>query len=635
MRAIMGIPKRNPTLVSGVLITFLTVTTAVAQVGDPCRDNYYSQALLIGNKAYSETFEVPYAHNDVEAIRAFLERKLCYRKGNIKVLKDATFNQMRQWLGDANNPRGTLWNRSRRNRSNIFVYYSGHGVPDPKTRRAYLLPTDTTPERASFGYGLDQLENNLESLNTWIGPDRHVTLVLDSCFSGRSAGGVLQKHSGAIVPALPSAKGLVRLSASRAGALAYWDKEARLGLFTSVFLKAVEGAADSHPDRGNKDGVVSGGELLAYLSEEVPYRARLLADKDQVPDLPPPEKLAWRIPVGTPSVPIGEQRNQRYEPDLPAGVSRDEFNRQFKLQLFNFSHMLGRKITVEDARRLGIDKQVIKYLQEKSSGGPGQPVVSYSAGHVFEDCDDCPKMVVVPAGSFMMGGSGRDPFMSPAEQPRHRVAIPKAFAVGRYEITVDQYETFVRSTGHDIGSSCWVHRNGKWLNQTGLTFRTVNSIRVANPPASCISWADARAYVRWLGKRTGKAYRLLSEAEWEYAARAKTDTLYWFGDRISTTLANYGGANARPVDSYRPNGFGLHNVHGNVWEWVEDCWNKSYAGAPEDGSARTDGNCTMRVFRGGAWYSKQVLLRSATRGRQKARIRMAGLGFRVAREVAP
>jgi formylglycine-generating enzyme required for sulfatase activity len=163
-----------------------------------------------------------------------------------------------------------------------------------------------------------------------------------------------------------------------------------------------------------------------------------------------------------------------------------------------------------------------------------------------------------------------------------------------------------------------------------------------------VSWDDAKEYAAWLSRKTGKTYRLLSEAEREYVTRAGTTTPFWWGSSISTSQANYngrytygGGAEGEyrqktlPVDSFQPNPWGLYQVHGNVWDWVEDCWNASYQGAPSDGSAWTSGDCHRRVVRGGSWVNNPQGLRSAIRDRVTTDNRLSGLGFRVGRTLTP
>jgi len=213
-------------------------------------------------------------------------------------------------------------------------------------------------------------------------------------------------------------------------------------------------------------------------------------------------------------------------------------------------------------------------------------------------------MVVVPAGAFDMGdldGSG-----DADEKPVHRVTIPRPVAVGKYEVT-----------------------QAEWVAVMGSNPSRFTGDR---NPVEQVSWNDAKEYVRKLSAKTGKEYRLLSEAEWEYAARAGSRTKYPWGDGIDSSKANYGGTGStRPVGSYGANAFGLYDTVGNVWEWVEDCWNASYNGAPADGSAWTTGNCAVRVLRGGSWLNDPRYVRSAIRDRYGSDIRNYSIGFRVAR----
>ena len=242
-----------------------------------------------------------------------------------------------------------------------------------------------------------------------------------------------------------------------------------------------------------------------------------------------------------------------------------------------------------------------------------------AVGRVFRDCPECPEMVVVPAGSFMMDSPQHDD-----EGPVHRVTIPAPFAVGKYEVTFSEWDACVSAGG------CGGHRpdDEGW----GRGAR----------PAINVSWNDAKAYVGWLSGKTGKKYRLLSESEWEYAARAGTTTRYWWGNDIGRNRANCDGCGSRwdrektaPVGSFKANVFGLHDMHGNAREWVADCWNDSYAGAPSDGSAWESGNCGRRVLRGGTWYDDPRYLRAASRVRYGSGYRGgSGSGIRVARMLA-
>jgi formylglycine-generating enzyme required for sulfatase activity len=249
-----------------------------------------------------------------------------------------------------------------------------------------------------------------------------------------------------------------------------------------------------------------------------------------------------------------------------------------------------------------------------SVGGGSKP-----AGHEYRDCDVCPEMVVVPAGKFRMGdlsGGGAGD-----EKPVHTVEIAKSFGVGKYEVTFAQWDACQAAGGceHRPGDGGWGHGNRPVMN---------------------VSWNDAQAYVSWLSRRTGKRYRLLSESEWEYAARAGSATKYSWGNSAGRNNANcYGcGSNwdnkgTAPVGSFRGNGFGLHDMHGNVWEWTEDCWNESYSGAPADGRVWSSGDCLRRVLRGGSWNSKPRNLRSAFRNWYATANRDYRIGFRVAQDL--
>jgi formylglycine-generating enzyme required for sulfatase activity len=216
----------------------------------------------------------------------------------------------------------------------------------------------------------------------------------------------------------------------------------------------------------------------------------------------------------------------------------------------------------------------------------------------FKECDSCPEMVIIPAGDFIMGAPDGEEGSDPDERPQHRVVIPRSFAVGRFAVTFAEWDACV------AGGGCknFLPGDRGW----GRGRRPVINVR----------WEDAKAYVAWLSRKTGKPYRLLSEAEREYVTRAGTTTPFWWGASISSRQANYdakfpypaGGEDKGeyrrqtvPVDSFDPNPWGLYQVHGNVYEWVEDCWHANYDGAPGDGSARTEPDCADHVVRGGSW----------------------------------
>ena len=265
------------------------------------------------------------------------------------------------------------------------------------------------------------------------------------------------------------------------------------------------------------------------------------------------------------------------------------------------------------------------------------PGATQHAGESLRDCPDCPEMVVVPAGSFMMGSTPAEiealeeqfgPAGWRAEGPRHMVTIARPFAVGKFEVTFAEWDACVAAggCGQRPGDEGWGRGRQPVIN---------------------VSWNDAKEYAAWLSRKTGKFYRLLTEAEWEYAARGVTSASapskrYWWGNSASREYINYGEDecckpgpdqpdNPAPVGQFPANLFGLHDMHGNVWEWVEDCWNSSYSGAPSDGSAWTTGYCISSVLRGGSWSFGPVHLRSAKRSNTPRFNRSQTLGFRMAR----
>ena len=227
-----------------------------------------------------------------------------------------------------------------------------------------------------------------------------------------------------------------------------------------------------------------------------------------------------------------------------------------------------------------------------------------------------PEMVVVPAGTFRMGCLAAEG-CSEYELPVREVTIGQPFAVSKYVVTLEEFNRFASGRA-----------------QTGYKFEDPGE-----SPASWVSWADARAYTEWLSEETGEKYRLLSEAEWEYVARAGSTTPYPWGDELGSNRANCWACGdefqfAAPVGRFPPNAWGLHDAVGNGWEWVEDCWNDTHEGAPSDASARLEGDCSDHVIRGGSWRDGPRELRSAFR-RPVENPHFKGGNFRVARELAP
>lgn len=268
---------------------------------------------------------------------------------------------------------------------------------------------------------------------------------------------------------------------------------------------------------------------------------------------------------------------------------------------------------------------------------PDRPVVPRPEPEgLFRDCEACPGMVVVPAGTFMMGSPASEEGRDGNERPQRRVTIGAPFAVGVYEVTAGEW-----------GACVLAGRCDAIDEEDGGPDRD-------RYPVSNVSWVAVQAYVRWLSAETGHAYRMLTEAEWEYVARAGTEGMrYWEGgaseqcehanardmaylrerpDRNPAPCSD-GYTEAAPVGMYAPNAFGLHDILGNVSEWTRDCWNPGYSGAPSDGSAWEEGNCTVRVRRGGSWATPSRALRVTARSAHPFDYAAGSPGFRVARDL--
>ena len=280
----------------------------------------------------------------------------------------------------------------------------------------------------------------------------------------------------------------------------------------------------------------------------------------------------------------------------------------------------------------------------------------WPAGKALRDCPDCPEMVAYPAGSFMMGSPADAKGGNADEGPPRRVTIARPFAVSKYEVTRSEYEAFVSESGRSVPGNCNLYDSWsrKWKPGEDVSWRSPGFEQSESDPVVCVSWDDAKAYVKWLSQKTNREYRLPSEAEWEYAARVGPKTkrnplteyfaASWGEDKILDAdyrancygcISFWGGERTSPVGSFQAIRFGLYDMRGNAREWVEDCWNPSHAGAPPNGNARMSGECSHRVVRGGSWYDEPKFLRDANRERNPAGNRDNIIGFRVVRTLTP
>jgi len=273
-------------------------------------------------------------------------------------------------------------------------------------------------------------------------------------------------------------------------------------------------------------------------------------------------------------------------------------------------------------------------------------------GKTFRNCRGCPVMVVIYAGQFAMGSPDSEDGRDDNEEPVHRVRVA-AFAIGRTEITRGQFAAFVKDTNYSTGDKCWTLEDGNYEERSGRNWHKPGFPQDDNHPVVCVNWNDAKAYAKWLSDKTGKKYRLPTEAEWEYAARGNTSTSRYWGENPDEACAYANGADktaqaqiigatswsvhncadgfayTAPVRSLKPNAFGLNNMLGNVWNWTEDSYHDSYNGAPSDGTA-WQGDDSRRVLRGGSWNNAPRNVRSAVRNKDKPDLRFSIFGFRLA-----
>lgn len=269
-----------------------------------------------------------------------------------------------------------------------------------------------------------------------------------------------------------------------------------------------------------------------------------------------------------------------------------------------------------------------RFSEPDPPGGADSDGSAHASNAAIWDFPEAPEMMIIPAGSFLMGSAPGERGRRPSEGPQHRVDIPAAFAMSRDLVTFNEWGACVE----DGGCHGYSPPDEHWGR--------------GDRPVINVSWNDAQQYVSWLSEKTGRKYRLPTEAEWEYAARAGTTTPYYSGYGISTNLANYDGVDyprdgspgiyrqtTTPVGSFPPNGFGLTDMEGNVWEWTQDCWNSDYRGAPDDGRAWSAGDCNRRVVRAGAFNNTPVYARSAFRFWEVGELRSSLIGFRVARDL--
>jgi len=605
-------------------------------------------ALIIGNSAYS-VGQLSNPQNDANDMTDALQR------AGFKVtqLINATQRQMERAIIQF----GQLLNQN--NKSVGLFYYAGHGMQLGSNN--YLIPIDAQLaveddikyESVNVGRVLDAMDRAANRLNM---------VLLDACRDNPFARRFRS-----------SAKGLAQMDAPSGTLIAYAtapgntaaDGIGRNGTFTKYLLKHMQRPGEPIELVLKR---VRSDVMHETNHRQTPWESSSLVgnfsfvEGDSVIDImtpAAPKPLLGRVIINSEPQQAKIYINDIYEGQAPLTLLLD----------LGVVTIRGEKIGYESGQekvriRKGRELKVNLLLNEVDvvESVPVVPVVKYRDGEVFRDSlkegSQGPEMVVIPAGSFRMGdiqgGGDKD------EKPVHEVHI-KSFAMGRYEVTVDQFRQFVLATDYVTDAEkneggkngCYYYDNSNRGWHERISWRYPTFSQTDNDPVACISWNDAKSYIKWLNQKTGFTYRLATEAEWEYVARAGTRTKYSFGNNESD-LCRYGNVVdlkakekftnwkivhcsdgylfTSPVGKFLPNEFGVYDMYGNVWEWVEDCWHDSYTGAPGNGGAKTI-DCTNynKVMRGGSWLTYQRNIRSANRDEGSADDRWIIVGFRVSR----
>ena len=559
-------------------------------------------ALVIGNAAYEHTDPLRNPGNDADGMAAALGRL-----GFEVVLgKDLDLDGFYDTLGE--------FDEASRGADVTLFFYAGHGLQ--VQGKNWLAPVD-----AKLGSRLD-LERGAVELDTVLEHMRgsKKLVYLDACRNNPLAGDLARTMG--LSRTAATSRGLARVQSGSGTLIGYAtapddvaaDGEGRNSPFTEALLEHIETPGLSVNDMF---GEVSGAVSRATGGKQVPWSHSSLGRFYLASAAAPPPKVTETTGGGTSST-AGDAAKEAYDTARELGTVA-----AWRIVVEDFPNSTYAKFA-----QAQIDK--LEGAKEPAVVAGGDPVVEpvvsapRKSGTKFRDCEDCPEMVVVPSGSYRMGSPSSESGSEIDEGPEHEVTIARPFAVGVYEVTFDEWDACVSDKGcggRGAGDEGWGRGRHPVIN---------------------VKWDDVQAYVEWLSRKTGEEYRLLSEAEWEYVARAGTRAAYWWGDSIGHNRANCDGCGSRwddrqtaPVGSFSANPFGLYDVHGNVWERVEDCWQGGYFGAPSDGSAWKSGHCGRRVARGGSWYDGPSDLRSANRDWSTTSDWHDYVGFRVARTLTP
>lgn len=649
-------------LLAGLLLVFGLAFSQAARA----RPDEARVALIIGNSTYKAA-PLSNPANDAADLAYALERK-----GFTVLVRE---NVSERGLKEAVE---VFANHLKKGGVGLF-FFAGHGIQ--LKDQNYLLPIDLGfDSEADIAFKSVSAEYVL-SLMAEAG-NRVNIVILDACRNNpfQQAKRSVSKGLG-VMNVGRAEKGTFIAYATSPGATAA-DGEGRNGLYTKYLLQSLDGD-DSDIDKvfGRVRSAVvheTNGNQVPWISSSIIGNFHFDTAQDTIAAHAPASRLSAspesdRIPPAAQYDPVQERnyweriKNSKSVTDFKAYLERfpsgprAAYSRWMAMKFAGGNPIelamrepqhIALAIPSAPSPPLNGDLAPLK-SSGASSGAPVGGADQAGPGTEFRDCPECPQMVSLPAGSYQMGSGPDDPYSEPDEQPPHRIQLTAPFAIGKFEITRGQYAAFVRDTGRGHTPGCNSTQGGRFFNNPKATWQNPGFRQQDDDPVVCVSWDDAKAYVAWLSRKSGKAYRLPNEAEWEYAARGGTTGSRYWADGSAANACKFasvadgayksiargmqvfpctdGYAHTAPVGRYAPNAFGLHDMLGNVWEWVEDCWNPGYANAPGQAEPRLTGTCDVRVFRGGAWNSKPATVRATYRDRDSKDERHENLGFRVAR----
>ena len=607
------------------------------------------QALVIGNSAYADS-PLKNPVNDARAMDAKL-RSLGFEVQKVENLKRALIGRTLSGFAARIRPG-----------DEVVVFYAGHGL---QVKGVNYLPTvdaeihgedDVAVNSLNLNALLDRLDEAKAGVKL---------LFLDACRNNPYARSFRSASRGlARVADAPS--GTLMHFATRPGSVAA-DGNGANGLYTTELLKAIDqpglpveqmlkrvAAAVERASQGQQEPWVEGS-----LKGDFYFRVAGAAPNPVATVLPEPV-----APPPAPAGPVFALDDLKRQADQQTQQQAEQARQQAALlarmranleQVQAFAGPPALKVqawqrflsawTVDQAP--GDEGQALRQQAEQQLAQAQAAARPVAAGGGDKACAECPTTVLLPAGSFQMGSATGDALFIDREGPLHGVRIGQRLAVAKYAVTRAEFAAFVNASGYrseaEQGVGCYGWTGSKFEKSTRFNWRQPGFEQGDDYPVVCVSWNDAQKYIDWLNSRSPvKGWRLLSEAEWEYAARAGSSTRYNWGDDIGSGRANCNGCGSRwdnkstsPVASFPANAFGLHDMHGNVWQWVQDAWHDNYSGAPSDGSAwLSGGDLSERVLRGGSWNINPRGVRSAFRGRSTPDDRSSLIGFRLARTVS-